>query len=76
MDDPCQLGFNRDGTDIKVLLSQRIALERGVASRYLSSVRAGQVERDGRDPYGRGLRKVRAPKGELPGNAWAPEGDG
>ncbi len=36
----------------------------------------GVVECDGRGPPQRGLRKVRAPQGRLPGNTWAPRGDG
>ncbi len=36
----------------------------------------GLVERDGRGPPCCGSRKVRAPEGRLPGNAWALEGDG
>ena len=47
----------------------------GVFWRVLFS-EPGVVEGDGRDPPRGGPRKVRAPEGRLPGNAWAPQGDG
>ena len=52
------------------------ALERDGRKRYLSIGQEVGGVRWSRPAVKRGPRKVRAPQGRLPGNAWASKGDG